>query len=245
MSQAQAALSQAELTRLEILVSFIEQGSGGPAEPDALDRAEATLGRPFPPQLRAWLESVDGAVLSTGNLFFSPVWGSGDADGEVTAPATQTAALRASGWTLPPELVLFASDGSDQMFGIWMPLEGDDPNVVVALDLAPDAASRSFWIVGESLLAFLTGWTTAYAHLHHGAVYELLQTPPALQQPVQEQVLVDSAGHNVADEDEALFSRVLAFASPTLPAVAWPGDEEQALTADELAPTIAALPRRH
>lgn len=237
------SLTQEELTRLEILVSFIENGSGGPTPEGDIDRAEAQLGRPLPVDLRTWLKSVDGAILAEGNLHLSPLWGNGEADDQVTAIATQTAALRSSGWHLPEELVLIGHDGSDQRFGLWIPAEGDDPNVVVALDLEPTADSPSFWIVGESFLSFLAGWSVAFAHLHHGAVYELLQVPAELQQTVQDEVVVDSGGRAVAQEEETLFTRQLKFASPSVPAV-WPGDEEQALTADELRRAIAALPRR-
>lgn len=239
------SLTQEEQTQLEILVSFIEEGSGGPTPPEAIDRAEVALGRPLPLQLRTWLESVDGAILAEGNLHISPLWGTGEADDGVTALATQTAALGLSGWELPEELVIFATDGSDQRFGLWLPKEGDDPHVVVALDLEPGPGERSFWIVGESFLSFLVGWSAAFAHLHHGAVYELLQVPAELQRPVQDSVQVDETGRAVTIEDEVLFTRVLQFASPTLPAVVWPGDEDHALTADELRRSIAELPRRH
>jgi hypothetical protein len=83
----------------------------GPLDEDGLLAAEARLGRPLPTMLRRVYEFSNGLEAFGGCLTIEPALVASDLADE----------LRDSEWPIPPELLMFGGDGSDNHWGIWYP----------------------------------------------------------------------------------------------------------------------------
>jgi hypothetical protein len=67
--------------------------------------------------------------------------------------------LRDAEWPIPPEVLMFGGDGSDELFGLWYPRESSpgDPTPVVEIGsiFEPDCMA----VAATSLSAFLRAWS--------------------------------------------------------------------------------------
>jgi len=170
-----------------------------------LERAERGLGRQLPADARAVYRMANGGAFLQGNLMLYPLLSAG-AD-ETLALTTAAGLLRSWGWSVADELVVFGDDGSDDLFGLWLPADGPARGLVVQMAEGFDDASLA--VVGTDLAGFLRAWTAFYVLVAgdfdgSAAALDVLGVPPALR----------AAGES-ASEDE--LRALLAWASPGLP----------------------------
>ena len=178
-----------------------------PAASEAeLGRAARGLGRQLPADARAVYRTANGGAFLQGNLMLYPLLPPGG-DDETLALTTASGLLRSWKWRVPDELVVFGSDGSDDLFGLWLPADGPARHLVVQIAEAFDDASLA--VVGTDLAAFLRAWTAFYV-LAAGdfdgaaAALDVLGVPSALR----------AAGESAS---ETQLHALLAWASPGLP----------------------------
>lgn len=178
-----------------------------PAASEAdLDRAERGLGRQLPADVRAVYRTANGGAFLEGNLMLYPLLPSGAT--KTLVLTTAAGLLRSWGWCVPDELVVFGGDGSDDLFGLWLPADGPARCLVVQIAEGFDDEA-SLAVVGTDLAGFLRAWTAFYV-LAAGdfdgsaAALDVLGVPLALR----------AAGES-ASEDE--LHALLAWASPGLP----------------------------
>jgi hypothetical protein len=149
--------------------------------------------------------AANGGASLQGNLMLYPLLPPGA--GETLALTTAAGLLRSPGWFVPDDLVVFGGDGSDDLFGLWLPADGYARHLVVQIAEVFDDAPLA--VVGTDLAGFLRAWTAFYvlaAGSFDGAAtaLDVLGVPPALR----------PAGESASED--ALHA-LLAWASPGLP----------------------------
>src|SRR5689334_17264440 len=83
-----------------------------PATASAVARAEAVVGRPIPEELIAVYQYSNGGAFLEGNLMLDPI------EGQERSLASNGDWLRACGWPIPRELLVFGSNGCGDQFGL-------------------------------------------------------------------------------------------------------------------------------
>ena len=119
-------------------------------------RSEQVLGRTLPVALRALYEMSNGLSLVGANLNIFPLE-SGEDDELALVSASMK--LREWGWNVPDELLVFGDDGSESLFGIWLPRTAGASGDGVIIELGE---CESMAIAGSSLCRFLRGRTGYY-----------------------------------------------------------------------------------
>ena len=111
-----------------------------PAASEAnLDNAEHALGRQLPLDARAVYRTANGGAFLQGNLMLYPLL---PPDAHETVSLTTAAGLlRSWGWRVPDKLVVFGGDGSDDLFGLWLPADRPARHLVVQIAASLDEAS--------------------------------------------------------------------------------------------------------
>jgi hypothetical protein len=150
---------------------------GEPASDDAFLDAERKLNRPLPNEVHALYRLSDGMALVEGNLIIEPLRSDQDLEGL----SNMTDELRAHGHEIPAEAVVFASDGSDSLFALWLPTDRGrkDPAPVLELDLGGGGVA----LVGSDLLRFVRGRVAYYLILLEApkAALDALSVPERLR----------------------------------------------------------------
>jgi hypothetical protein len=180
---------------------------GKPAGLGAIDFAERALGRPIPPDLIALFRYADGGSFLESNLGIYPV--------------RRLLRLNEDPHR-PPELLLFADDGSNSLFGVWAPRQRTEATAPV---VEYDPGGGGLALAGTSVQGFLTTRTAYYLML-----YEARPALDALGVPSAVRV----ASH---DLDDASFAALERWADPRLP-------QEHALLYEN-GITVAELRRRY
>lgn len=122
-----------------------------PAKQLDIEAAERSLGRGLPDIMRQFYRRTDGADVCEGNLWLYPL----ASDGGVSSVSDCTRRLREWEWTIPEEVILFGSDGSESSFGIWCPVDQE----LTRYPVVEIAATDGLAMVGSSLTRFLIGRT--------------------------------------------------------------------------------------
>ena len=156
-----------EMTVQRILDAWI--GSGADDLPDAvateeeIESAERTIGGRLPGPLRELYTMVNGGWMMELDLL--PL--ERDPPMEDWSLTRHTESLIRDGYRMPREVRLFAGDGGEDMFGIWMGecanRRFNHPIVEVSLELFHEEGCMG--IVGTNLVSFLRGWCAYKIHL--------------------------------------------------------------------------------
>lgn len=176
---------------------------GVPAADDAIAEAESRLGRRLPESMKAMYRFSDGFSAFEGLLPVEPL-GVPEPAGSFGGLVRYSDFLRDAHWPIPDELVVFASDGSDGLFGCWLPQSwpgGDDAPVI---EVAEEFDAPGLAVVATTLAGFLEA-TTVYC----------VQLLEAGAEPLD--VLDAPASLRSDDPDEDLHFGCLRWASPDLP----------------------------
>jgi hypothetical protein len=184
----------------------VSHGSQGGASLDAIAKAERVLGRSLPRDLIELYMEHDGGDFVGGNIQLFPLHAVMEDESTLT---TASVLLRLWQWPIPPELVMFASDGSDGCFGLWFSgPETPDPLVV---ELAESFSPDSLAVVGDTLAGFLAGRSAYYLV---GYAMDGYATEPALDVLGVPDELRFTTPSQL--DDDAYFA-MLRWANPGLP----------------------------
>jgi hypothetical protein len=171
--------------------------------------------------MRELYGTVNGADLFQGDARTLPLLP--QADDDVQSLVTHSGFLRGANWPLPPELVAFGSDGTGEVFAVWLPEDGAGAPIVVQMGSIFEEAS--FGVVGDDVVSFLTGWCSWYAmsYVEDGLeqILDVLAVPSSLRVDPDDEL-----------EDEHMLE-LLRWASPRV-ASRVTDPYEEALTADEV-----------
>lgn len=119
-----------------------------------IEQAERAVNKRFPRALRAVYEISNGIGLVGGNLNFDPLVSS---RGHSLADLAKM--LRQGSRKAPDELLLFGNDGSESIFGLWLPGQSTELKDCPVIELGEDQCGMA--IAGTSLCRFLR-WRTGY-----------------------------------------------------------------------------------
>jgi hypothetical protein len=185
---------------------------GPPANEAAIMATEASIGMTMPRTLRGIYEIADGLAMLEGNLM---LWSLDEVERFATDFGSCDEAVDGAS-SLPPELLAFASNGSELIFALWLPSQAGRADApVIAIDLG----SRARSVAGTSLHAFLTGWTAYYLMVEEAPVEALdaLGVPEELR---------------AEEPDDDVFAGLRRWADPELPEAAC--TREEPVSDDEL-----------
>lgn len=169
--------------------------------------AERAVGRRLCDDLRSLYAASDGGEFLWGNLMLEPLFPPTD-DPTMLALTTASSQLRSSGWPIPESLLVFGSDGTDDLFGLWIPRDGRQRRWRV-VQIGAVFEQRCMAVVGDDLASFLRGWTAYYLLLHR----DEMDTREALLTLGVPADLRSLAGDGTEEE----FFAVLRWASAGLP----------------------------
>jgi len=150
-----------------------------PATPEQFAEVDRAIGRPLPRSLRRIYERADGLRILEGNLQFESTAGRA-----YQGLGGMSEELRARGWLIPDQVLMFGGNGSDEVFGLWCPdqdsTDVDPPAVMVGMTLKPACLA----LVGSRFSRFLMGWTAYYMVLLNapGEAFEVLGLRGELQE---------------------------------------------------------------
>lgn len=140
-----------------------------PADLAAIDFAGRALGRPIPDDLVELYRYTNGGAFLESNLGIEPV----EALLELNEDPHR-----------PPELLLFADDGSDSLFGVWAPNQTRGTRTPV---VEYDPGGGGLALAGTSVQQFLTTRTAYYLMLYEASpALDALGVPSALRVPSEE-----------------------------------------------------------
>lgn len=146
-----------------------------------IQNAEALLGRRIPRAIRAVYEMSNGAHLIGGNLILDKLTG----DSESIAFANNATLLRQWGWQVPNEVFVFGGDGSESVFGCWLPKAAENPDDAPIIQIAGPNSNMDYMAVAATSFVALAKWRTAYYllmdHPKYAAALEVLGLPKNLQ----------------------------------------------------------------
>lgn len=172
------------------------------ASADDLAQAEDALGRPLPAALAELYLTAGGGSFLHGNLGLHPLLPDGDDDLALT---TAGDLLRSWDWPIPDQLLVFGDNGAGDVFGLWLAETSATTGPVVQVGEVFE--DECLAVIGDTLPAFLAGWTAYYLLLDggdHESALDALGVPPPLRS------LPDDGS------DEEFYAR-LSWASPGLP----------------------------
>ena len=199
----------------------------GEQVPDAVDvpgasveeiaEAERLIGRPFPSTMRQLYAAHNGSqrIVNCWPLL---------SDEAVALTVVSGSDLyRSWEWPVPPELLLFADDGSESAYGLWIFENSGLEPIVVELGEGED----SYAIVGDDLASFLLGQAAVYFVLEGSEWYDTASMINALGIPLDlrafERNVVgqhpDIHGNllDIADVGEEVYLNLIRWANPRLP----------------------------
>jgi hypothetical protein len=201
-------------------LSAADANPNPPATEVEIAAAEHELARALPESLRSFYAEANGGSFLDGNLSIEPL----RVDQRFAGLVGLTNDVRQQQGNVPPELVLFGGDGSDQYVGLWLRSKtpsSDAPVIQRPLGDTPLA------IAGTSLCAFLTGRTAYYLLL--------IEAPVAALDAI---AVPDELRH--VEPDDELFAHIRTWADPGL-ADSRPDPYRRPLSANELRTRFGAL----
>jgi hypothetical protein len=172
-----------------------------PADEEALTALEQQLHLRLPPDFRRLYQFSDGADLLGGNFKYWPLRGKDFSLWE--SPDF----LRACHHVIPDEVLVFADNGSESLFGVWLQPTGSrifqSPMVEVGEIYEPGCMA----VAGTSLVPFLRGWT---------AYYLLSEDDPSTQS-LDALGLPEELRFAAEDMKDEHFAQLRRWADPELP----------------------------
>jgi len=189
--------------------SSLHQWENG-ADDSAISGVEDVLGRHLPEEMRALYRMSDGLWLLQGNLIIDRLRPDSS---ESFGLVNNSQYLREHGWQIPEELVMFGGNGSDDLFGLWVPKgPGDGPHPVITGGEIFDE-EKAFAVMGTNLCRFLKAWTAYYTMLCL-AEEDKEATKNALEALGVPKALWRFKEHELDDE---LMTNLFIWADPDLP----------------------------
>ena len=161
---------------------------------------ESEIGYRLPPELRQLYLFSNGARLLRGNLNFYPLRRSEE---RKFGLSDTSARLREWMFPVPEEVLVFADNGSESNFGIWLPEVRNETFRNPIIEIA-EPAERCMTVVGTSFMPFLLGCTAYYLMLSEAdsIALDAIGIPSSLR------------GRR---RDDELFADLCRWADPTLP----------------------------
>lgn len=193
-----------DVIRALSLTAEVSHGSPGGASADELTEAERTLGRRLPDAAREFYAAYNGGEFIGGNIRFLPLHPSNDIPLSLT---TASDLMRSWEWPVPPEMVIFGGNGSEESYGLWLHDQDVTNPLVVAIgeNFTPDSLA----IVGDNLAGFLAG---------HCAYYLLMFAMDGIEMgPAMDALGVPSALRAAYRGTKDDYFRLLNWANPNLP----------------------------
>jgi hypothetical protein len=170
------------------------------ATPEDLKRVRRRLERNFPNDFIALYEHCDGGEVLHGNIRLYPL------DGEDLSVLRASAFLRRYDWPIPPEVIVFASNGQGESLGLWLPKDGSGrPFVIEVGEIFED---DSLSVTGTSLTGFLRGRSAYYLLA--------LQAPPAALEALGLPVEFKRSCSSY-DLNHSHYEALIRWANPDLP----------------------------
>lgn len=149
-----------------------------PASRELIAEAERRLGRAIPDALKSLYRFSDGLSALGGNLALDPL-----VDREGGGLVNLGDRLRRADWPIPDDVLVFGSNGADELFGLWYPSgargEGPMPVVMIGSVFEPKCLA----LAGTDLPRFLLAWSAYYLVLLEAPTQALdaLAVPDALR----------------------------------------------------------------
>jgi hypothetical protein len=171
------------------------------ADEHALTALEQHLQLRLPPEFRRLYQFSDGASLLGGNLSYWPLRGQDFSLWE------STRFLRECHHVIPEEVLVFADNGSESLFGVWLQPTGSRVFQSPILEIGEIHEPGCMAIAGTNLVPFLRGWTAHYLLLQDDVSAEALD---ALG-------LQDELRFATEDMDDEHFALLRRWADPKLP----------------------------
>jgi SMI1 / KNR4 family (SUKH-1) len=152
-----------------------------PASDEEIGRAEVKLGRKLPNSLRAIYRRGDGGGYLDGNLMIEPLASRESFSGLVRL----TKDMRRQGLDIPPEVVVFANDGSDALYGLWL---ANSPSGTQTPVVELGEGGSGIALIATDLVRFLKARTAYYVMLAEAGDEPLdeLGVPRELRRPAEE-----------------------------------------------------------
>jgi hypothetical protein len=171
------------------------------ATQESLRLISERLGLPIPTDFRRLYEFSDGAQLLDGNFNYWPVRGPKFSLWE------SREFLQSCKNVIPEEVLVFADNGSDLLFGIWLQPTGSRIFEMPIVEIGQIHEPGCMAIAGTALAPFMKGWIAYYLLLDDkrpAKALDILGLPKELRFTAEE----------MGDEE---FARLRQWADPQLP----------------------------
>lgn len=161
---------------------------------------EKEIGHKVPSSLRGLYLFSNGLNLLGSNLNVYPLRKSESRWAGLSNLSTQ---LRDWKWSVPAEVLIFADNGAELYFGVWLPETQSETfrNPIIEVG---EGQGHCMSIVGTNLISFLVGWTAYYLLMYkaESAALDAIALP-----------------HSLRDRglDDELFADLRRWADPGLP----------------------------
>lgn len=140
-------------------VSSAHRSMNPPAPEAEIQAAEAKIGAQLPTSLREVYPLFNGGW--TLDLDFFPLDASPD---EKLAVTNANELFIEWGWHIPKEIRLFAGNGGEEIFGIWLPETANPIYNHPIIEVGELPAEEGYMgIAGTNLLSFLRGWSAFHS----------------------------------------------------------------------------------
>jgi hypothetical protein len=171
-----------------------------PASEQELQMTEKELGCYLPSSLRELYLLSNGLNLLHGNLNIYPLREDND-----FALTTASRKLKEYHPQLPSAVIVFGNDGSDELFGLWLPRTEGKVAKHPVLGIG-EFDPKNMAIMATDILPFLYGWTAYYLMLYKAdnAVLDAIGLPQALR-------------YKDYELDDETFAQLRKWADPMLP----------------------------
>jgi hypothetical protein len=172
-----------------------------PAIESDLKSLEKKIGHRLPSSFREFYLFSNGANLLSDNLRVYPLEGTDESLGLSNASAQ----LRAGNYPIPDEILVFGSNGSDDLFGIWLPETKNEFFRCPVLQIGEIFEPKCMAIAGTDFVPFLYSWTAYYLMLYetNNAAIDALGIPYSLR-------------HKADEMDDDIFAQLCRWADPRL-----------------------------
>ncbi|MDE0184081.1 MAG: SMI1/KNR4 family protein [Candidatus Poribacteria bacterium] len=189
-----------------------------PATEAEIRAAEEQIGSPLPPPLRELYQFSNGGDIMDVVFLFQLLPNNISSLGL----SNSTAMFNELGWHNPQEILLFATNGLSEAYGIWLPETDSEVFKQPIIEVAP-TDEGCMAVVGTNLTSFLLG-RTAYHLVFEIDNFDGSKKPDASKKLKQLQIALDilqvpqTFRHvEFFDDSDHHFSQIIKWADPSLP----------------------------